>query len=82
MARYVIVIERAEHNYSAYAPDVPGCGATGATIEEVTRELRDALAFHFEGLQADGEPVPPPVATDAAFVEVDIPAPSPPSSPI
>jgi len=76
MSRYVILIAKAGNNYSAYAPDVPGCGATGATIEEVTRELRDALAFHFEGLQAGGEPIPLPLATDTAFVDVDIPAPS------
>jgi predicted RNase H-like HicB family nuclease len=57
--RYLIVIEGAEgENYSAYAPDLPGCVATGATIEEVEREMHDAIAFHLEGLR-DAGPVDP-----------------------
>ena len=55
---YAIVIEKAEGNYSAYAPDLPGCVATGATIAEVEFEMREAIAFHLEGLRADGLPVP------------------------
>jgi predicted RNase H-like HicB family nuclease len=59
--RYLIVIEGGEGmNYSAYAPDVPGCVATGATREECEREMRDALASHVEGLRDVGEPVPAP----------------------
>jgi len=56
--RYAIVIEKAEGNYSAYAPDLPGCVATGATIAEVESEMREAIVFHLEGLRADGLPVP------------------------
>ena len=56
--RYAIVIEKAEGNYSAYAPDLPGCVATGATIKEVEAEMREAVAFHLEGLREDGLPVP------------------------
>ena len=56
--RYAIVIEKAEGNYSAYAPDLPGCVATGATIEEVVSEMRDAIIFHVEGLREDGLPIP------------------------
>lgn len=56
--RYAIVIEKAEGNYSAYAPDLPGCVATGATISEVEAEMREAIAFHVEGLREDGLPVP------------------------
>ncbi len=55
--RYAIVIENAEENYSAYAPDLPGCVATGASIAEVEFEMREAIAFHLEGLRADGLPV-------------------------
>ena len=58
--RYAIVIEKAEGNYSAYVPDLPGCVATGATVAEVENELREAIAFHVEGLREDGQPVPPP----------------------
>jgi predicted RNase H-like HicB family nuclease len=56
--RYAIVIEKAEGNYSAYAPDLPGCIATGTTVEEVEGEMREAIACHVEGLREDGLPVP------------------------
>jgi len=56
--RYAIVIERAEGNFSAYAPDLPGCVATGASIEEVETQMREAIAFHLEGLREDGLPFP------------------------
>ncbi len=56
--RYAIVIEKAENNYSAYVPDLPGCVATGATVADVERDIRDAIRFHIDGLKADGLPVP------------------------
>jgi predicted RNase H-like HicB family nuclease len=56
--RYAIVIEKAEGNYSAYVPDLPGCVATGETVAETEREIRDAIRFHIEGLKADGLEVP------------------------
>lgn len=58
--RYAIVIEKAEGNYSAYVPDLPGCVAAGATVEEVEREIREAIVFHLEGLREDGLPRPLP----------------------
>ena len=58
--RYAIVIERAQSNYSAYVPDLPGCVATGPTVAEVEREIREAIAFHLEGLRQDGASIPPP----------------------
>ena len=58
--RYAVVIEKAAGNFSAYVPDLPGCVATGATREEVEREIREAIAFHLEGLREDGQPVPEP----------------------
>lgn len=57
--RYAIVIESAGDNYSAYVPDLPGCVATGSTVEEAEREIREAIAFHLEGLRADDLPIPP-----------------------
>jgi predicted RNase H-like HicB family nuclease len=60
--RYAIVIEQAAANFSAYVPDLPGCVATGNTLEEVEANLRAAIAFHLEGLREDGLPVPPPVS--------------------
>ncbi|MCK6453494.1 MAG: type II toxin-antitoxin system HicB family antitoxin [Alphaproteobacteria bacterium] len=58
--RYAVVIEKAEGNYSAYVPDLPGCVATGKTIETVEREIREAIRFHVDGLRSDGLPVPEP----------------------
>lgn len=58
--RYAIVIEKAESNYSAYVPDLPGCVATGATSEDALIEIRAAIEFHLEGMRADGLPIPPP----------------------
>lgn len=61
--KYAIVIEKAENNYSAYVPDLPGCIATGATIDEVEAEIREAIEFHLDGMREDGEPIPPQAAT-------------------
>ncbi len=67
--KYTIVIEKAPNNYAAYAPDLPGCIATGATRDEVIAQMREAIEFHLEGLRRDGDPVPPPQTT-AAQVDV------------
>ena len=56
--RYAIVVEKAEGNYSAYVPDLPGCVATGTTVDETEREIREAIGFHIEGLIEDGLLVP------------------------
>ncbi len=56
--RYAIVIEQAGLNYSAYVPDLPGCVATGSSIEELEEHIREAIAFHLDGLREDGMPVP------------------------
>lgn len=61
--RYAVVIEKAEGNYSAYVPDLPGCVATGPTVKAVEREIREAIRFHIEGLREDGLPVPTPSST-------------------
>ena len=67
--RYAIVIEKAENNYSAYVPDLPGCVATGATVEETESQIREAIEFHLEGLRADGLPIPEPTSR-VEYVEV------------
>ena len=66
--RYAVVIEKAKGNYSAYVPDLPGCVATGETVEAVEREIRTAIRFHIDGLKADGSEVPPPTSI-AEYVE-------------
>jgi len=66
--RYAVVIEKAESNYSAYVPALPGCVATGSSVKEVEKEIRDAIRFHIEGLKEDGLPVPAP-SSIAEYVE-------------
>jgi predicted RNase H-like HicB family nuclease len=67
--RYAVVIEKAGRNYSAYVPDLPGCVATGATVEEAERSIREAIEFHLEGLRADNLPIPPALSR-VDYVEV------------
>ena len=58
--RYAVVIEKADGNYSAYVPDLPGCVATGETREQAETNIRDAIRFHIDGLREDGLPIPQP----------------------
>jgi predicted RNase H-like HicB family nuclease len=67
--RYGIVVEKAQSNYAAYVPDLPGCVATGATVEETERRLRAAIEVHLNGLREDGLPVPEPTSI-VNYVEV------------
>lgn len=67
--RYAIVIEKAEGNYSAYVPDLPGCVATGITVAEVESQIREAIEFHLEGMREDGIPIPPP-ASRVEYIDI------------
>jgi predicted RNase H-like HicB family nuclease len=67
--RYAVVIERAGNNYSAYVPDLPGCVATGRTVEETEVEIREAIEFHLAGLREDGLPLPAP-ESHVDYIEV------------
>ena len=67
--RYLIIIEPTPAGFSAYSPDLPGCIATGGSAEQVEGNMREAIAFHLDGLRADGQPVPE-AHTIAAYVEV------------
>jgi len=58
MHRFLVVIEKANRNYSAYSPDLPGCVATGATREETEQNMHTAIEMHIQGLEEDGLPVP------------------------
>ena len=69
--KYLIVIEQGETGFSAYAPDIPGCIATGSTRDDVEREMKHAIAFHLDGLKAEGMAIPEP-STSSSYV--DIPA--------
>ena len=67
--RYAVVIEDAGTNFSAYVPDLPGCIATGGSLEETEHEIRDAIVFHLEGMRSEGLVIPEPRSTVVA-VEV------------
>jgi predicted RNase H-like HicB family nuclease len=69
MSRYLIVIENAGSNFSAYSPDLPGCVTTGKTADETRRNMEEAIEFHLEGLREEGLPVPAP-SSIADYVEV------------
>jgi predicted RNase H-like HicB family nuclease len=71
--RYLVVIEKGENNYGAYAPDVPGCGTVGDTVEEALENIKEALELHLEGTLEDGDPVPEAAHVKAHFVEVEVP---------
>jgi predicted RNase H-like HicB family nuclease len=68
LMRYAVVIQKANGNYSAYVPDLPGCVATVGTVAAVENEIREAIRFHIDGLQADGIIVPQPTSI-AEYVE-------------
>ncbi|HVT33445.1 MAG TPA: type II toxin-antitoxin system HicB family antitoxin [Rhodanobacteraceae bacterium] len=67
--RYAVAIERAPSNDSAYVPDLPGCAATGATVMDVERSIREAIELHLQGLREDGLPVPLP-SSQVEYVDV------------
>jgi predicted RNase H-like HicB family nuclease len=58
MYRFLIIVEKAKRNYSAYSPDVPGCVATGKTRDQATKRMHEALKIHLQGLREDKLPVP------------------------
>ena len=67
--RCAVVIEKAEGNYSAYVPDLPGCVATGSSIAEVEQQIREAIEFHLDGLREDGAMIPVP-SSQVEYIEV------------
>jgi predicted RNase H-like HicB family nuclease len=66
--RYVMIIETGKRNYSAYLPDLPGCVATGKTLEEVRQRMREAIELHLAGMREDGLPIPKPTSL-ADYIE-------------
>jgi len=69
MRRYAVLIEKTGTGFGAYVPDLLGCVSTGRTIEEVERNIREAIEFHLDGMRQDGTPIPKPT-TIAAYVEL------------
>ncbi|MEM6596819.1 MAG: type II toxin-antitoxin system HicB family antitoxin [Cyanobacteria bacterium P01_D01_bin.36] len=66
--KYLVVIEKTQTGFSAYSPDLPGCVTTGSTQEETAQNMEEAISFHIEGLQLEGEAIPQPSST-SAYVE-------------
>jgi len=69
MKQYAIVIEKSPRNYGAWVPDLPGCVAVARTRRGVVKLIREAIAFHIEGMEKDGDPIPKP-SSACAMVEV------------
>jgi predicted RNase H-like HicB family nuclease len=69
MKRFAVVIEKTGTGFSAYVPDLPGCISTGGSVEETERNIREAIAFHIDGMRQDGEEIPEP-STIASYVEL------------
>lgn len=67
---YLVVIEQGATSYGASVPDLPGCVAVGATLDEVVHLIADAIQFHVDGLRAAGQPIPPPSTTCAVTVTI------------
>ena len=67
--KYLIVIEKSETGYSAYSPDLPGCVSTGNTTEETEKNMREAIAFHINGLKEEGYEIPKPTSR-SSYVEI------------
>ena len=67
--KYLIVIEKSETGYSAYSPDLPGCVSTGNTTEETEKNMREAIAFHIDGLKEEGYEIPKPTSR-SSYVEI------------
>jgi predicted RNase H-like HicB family nuclease len=67
--RYAVVIEKANGNYAVYVPDLPGCVAVGDSLEEIEREIQEAIEFHIDGMRADGLSIPEP-SSRVEYVQV------------
>jgi len=67
--RYAVIVEKGESSFGAYVPDLPGCAAVAETIEEVLRQIQEAIEFHLEGLVKDGQALPEP-SSIVEYVEV------------
>jgi predicted RNase H-like HicB family nuclease len=69
MKKYLIIVEETATGFSAYSLDLQGCVSTGQTRNEVEENMREAIAFHLEGLREEGQAVPEP-HTYSAYVEL------------
>ncbi|GAC1565946.1 MAG: type II toxin-antitoxin system HicB family antitoxin [Ktedonobacteraceae bacterium] len=73
MYRFLVIIEQVSHNYSAYVPDLQGCIATGKTLDDVKKNMREAIELHLQGMAEDNEELPTP---HSLAEYLDVPAPT------
>ena len=66
--KFPVIIERGDHNFSVYVPDLPGCVSTGSTLEEAQQNIREAIELHLAGMREDGLSLPAP--STVAFADV------------
>ncbi len=67
--RYLVILEKTETGFSAFCPDLPGCAASGATREETEENMKDAIAFHLDGMQQEGLEIPKPHSS-STYLEI------------
>lgn len=67
--KYAVIFERAQCNWAAYVPDLPGCITTGQTLDETKRNIREAIQGHLDTLRQFGDPIPEPTSL-AGEVEI------------
>jgi predicted RNase H-like HicB family nuclease len=72
MYRFLVIFEKGKENYGAYSPDLPGCVAVGDTLEEVEKNMREAIEMHIQGMIEDNEPIPTPQST-VRYMDITVP---------
>ncbi|MGO9412648.1 MAG: type II toxin-antitoxin system HicB family antitoxin [Spirochaetia bacterium] len=71
--RYTVFVEKGEHNFSAYAPELPGCVTTGSTFDETLANIKEAISFHLRGIVEDQQPIPVSSLIATELISVDLP---------
>jgi predicted RNase H-like HicB family nuclease len=74
VSRYLIVLEKTEDGYSAYAPDIPGVAGVGSDVQDTMENMREGLELYIEEALSAGDPIPPPSATRAEYLDIEVPS--------
>ena len=67
---FAVIVEKGARNFSAYSPDLPGCVATGRTIQETYQNMREAIESHIAGLEQESQPIPTSTTVETSLVTV------------
>jgi predicted RNase H-like HicB family nuclease len=68
MSKYAVFFEKSSTGYGAYIPDLPGCVATGRTLDETKKLIHEAMELHLASMREDGDPIPEPSAIEMTFI--------------